>query len=68
MPNNPIGVLDAGTSGDLDAAKAAYRKQAWLNRAKLANESSDAITMLAGHAAHLTNRYGCGVYAGYIPA
>jgi 5-formyltetrahydrofolate cyclo-ligase len=67
MPNNPIGVLDAGTSGDLDAAKVACRKQAALQRAKLANASPGAAIMLAGHAAHLTGRYGCGVYAGYMP-
>ena len=67
MPHNPIGVLDAGTNGDLDAAKLACRKQAALQRAKLANALPGAAIMLAGHAAHLTGRYGSGVYAGYMP-
>ena len=67
MSHNPTGIFDAGTSDDLDAAKAACRKQAVLQRAKLANASPDAAITLANHAAHLTARYGCGVYAGYMP-
>lgn len=67
MPHNPTGVFDAGTSDDLDAAKAASREQAVLQRAKLANASPGGAIMLAGHAAHITDRYGCGVYAGYMP-
>ena len=67
MPHNPTGVFDAGASDNLDAAKVACRKQAVLQRAKLANASPDAAITLASHAAYLTSRYGCGVYAGYMP-
>ncbi len=67
MPLNPIGDFTAGTSSDIDAAKVACRKLAKQKRAKLANGSPDAAIMLAGHAAHLTARYGYGVYAGYMP-
>ena len=37
------------------------------NALKLADAFPDAAIMLAGHAAHLTERYGSGVYAGYMP-
>ena len=67
MPRNPDGVVAAGTSGDIDAAKAACRKQATVKRAKLANESPEAAIMLASHAAHLAGGYGRGIYAGYMP-
>lgn len=67
MPHNPTGVFVAGTSDALDAAKAACRKQAVLQRAKLANASPGGASMLAGQAAHITDRYGRGVYAGYMP-
>ena len=67
MPHTPIGVFDVVAGGDLDAAKAACRKQAALKRAELASASPDAAIMLAGHAALLTARYGCGFYAGYMP-
>ena len=67
MPHNPTGVVDAGTCDDLDATKAACRKRAVLQRAKLANALPGAAIMLAGHAAHLTDRYGRGLYAGYMP-
>jgi 5-formyltetrahydrofolate cyclo-ligase len=66
MPHTPSGVFDSGTDGDLDAAKAACRKQAALKRAELAIASPDAAILLAGHAADLTSRYGCGFYAGYF--
>ena len=67
MPLNPTGVIAAETSGDIDSAKVTCRKRAVLQRAKLANAFPDAPIILASHAAHLTCRYGCGVYAGYIP-
>ncbi len=67
MPRNPTGVFDAGTSRDIDVAKAMYRKQAVMRRATLANALPGAAIMLAGYAEHLTGRYGCGIYAGYIP-
>ena len=67
MPNSPIGVFDAGKSDDLVAAKAACRKQAALQRARLANASPGAAIALASHAAQLIGRFGCGVYGGYIP-
>lgn len=67
MPSKPTGVFAAGTSGDIDAAKAACRELATQKRAELADGSPDAAIMLAGHAAHLTACYGCGVYAGYVP-
>jgi 5-formyltetrahydrofolate cyclo-ligase len=67
MPHSSTGVFDAGTSGNLDAAKAACRRQAVVRRAQLADALPDAATMLAGHAARLTSRYGSGVFAGYIP-
>ena len=67
MPLNPTGVFATGTSGDIDAAKAACRQQATLKRAKLANASPEAAITLAGHAAHLTSCFGRGVYAGYMP-
>mgnify|MGYP001341494101 CR=1 FL=1 len=67
MSHNPTSVFDAGGSGDLSVAKAACRKQATLQRAKLINTSAGAAIMLAGHATYLTGRYGCGVYAGYMP-
>ena len=67
MSLNPIGVFAAGAIGDIDAAKAACRKEATLKRAKLANVSPGAAGMLASHAVHLTSLFGCGVYAGYMP-
>ena len=67
MSHNSTGVFDAGDRDNIDVAKIACRKQAVLQRAKLANASPDAGIMLAGHAAGLTGRYGCGVYAGYMP-
>ena len=67
MPLKPTGVFAAGTSDDIDSAKAACRKQATLKRAKLANASPGAASMLAGQASHLIGRYGCGIYAGYMP-
>ena len=67
MPRTPIGGLDARTGGDLDAVKAACRKRAALKRTELADASPDAAIMLAGHAEHLAARFGCGVYAGYMP-
>ena len=67
MSPNPTGVFDAGPSDNLDAAKAACRRQAMLQRAELANSSPCAANTLAGHAAQLVGRYGCGVYAGYMP-
>ena len=67
MPHSPTGVFDAGTSGNLDAAKAACRRQAVVQRAKLADALPDAAIMLASHAARLTGQYGSGVFAGYIP-
>ena len=67
MPLNPTGIFAAGTRGDIVAAKAACRKQATLKRAKLAHASPDSSIMLGGHAADLTGRFGCGVYAGYMP-
>ncbi len=67
MPHSSTGVFDAGTSGNLDAAKAACRRQALMQRAKLADALPDAATMLASHAARLTSRYGFGVFAGYMP-
>ena len=67
MPHSSTGVFDAGTSGNLDAAKAACRRQAVVRRAQLADALPDAATMLAGHAARLTSRYGSGVFAGYMP-
>ena len=67
MPHNPTDVFNSGTSCDLDAAKASCRKKAALQRTKLADASPNAETMLAGHAAHLTGLFGCGVYAGYVP-
>ena len=67
MSLNPIGVFATGAIGDIDAAKAACRKLATQRRAELANGAPDAAILLAGHAAHLTARYGCGVYAGYMP-
>ena len=36
-------------------------------RAKLANASTDGAKMLADNAMELTGRYGCGIYAGYMP-
>ena len=49
MPHNPIGVFDAGNPATISMLqKAACRKQAALQRAKLANASPDAATMLAG--------------------
>ena len=67
MPHSSTGVFDAGTSGNLDAAKAACRRQAVVQRAKLADAFPDAAIMLASHAARLTSRYGSGVFAGYMP-
>ena len=67
MPHDPTGVVDAGTSDGLDAAKVACRKRASWQRAKLANASPGAALTLAGHAAHLTGQYGYGIYAGYVP-
>ena len=67
MPHSSTGVFDAGTSGNLDAAKAACRRRAVVQRAKLADALPDAATMLASHAARLTSRYGSGVFAGYMP-
>ena len=67
MPHNSSGVFDARASDNLDAAKVDCRKQAVLRRSKLATSSPDAAIMLAGHAAELTGRCGCGVYAGYVP-
>lgn len=67
MPHRPTGVFDSGTSGNLDAAKAACRRQAVLQRATLADSLPNAATMLASHAARLTNQYGSGVFAGYMP-
>ena len=67
MPHSSTSVFDAGTSGNLDAAKAACRRRAVVQRAKLADALPDAATMLAGHAARLTSRYGFGVFAGYMP-
>ena len=67
MPHSSTNVFDAGTSGNLDAAKAACRKLAGLQRAKLADALPGAATMLASHAEGLTSRYGAGVFAGYMP-
>jgi 5-formyltetrahydrofolate cyclo-ligase len=67
MPHTPIGVFDTGAGGNLDAAKAVCRKQALRKRAKLADASPDAAIMLADHAASLVARFGCGIYAGYMP-
>ena len=67
MPHSPTGVFDAGSSNNLDAAKVARRRQAALQRAKLADELTDSATMLARHAGRLTARYGFGVFAGYMP-
>ena len=67
MPHSSTGVFDAVTSGNLDAAKAACRRQALMQRAKLADALPDAATMLASHAARLTSLYGSGVFAGYMP-
>ena len=67
MPHSSTGVFDAGTSGNLDAAKAACRRQAVVQRAKLADASPDAAIMLASHAERIAGRYGSGVFAGYMP-
>lgn len=67
MPHSSTGVFDAGTSGNLDAAKAACRRQALVQRAKLNDLLPDAATMLASHASRLTSLYGSGVFAGYMP-
>ena len=67
MPHRPTGVFDAGTSGNIDAAKAACRRHAVLQRAELADASPDAAIMLASHAERIAGQYGSGVFAGYIP-
>ena len=61
------GVDDTGISCELSVAKAVCRKQAKHTRAELASAFPDAAFGLAGHAANLIERYGHGVYAGYIP-
>ena len=67
MPHRPFGVFDAGTSDNIDAAKAACRRQAALQRAKLADSAPDAAAMLASHAERITGQYGSGIFAGYMP-
>ena len=67
MPHSSTGVFDAGTSGNLDAAKAACRRQAVMQRAKLADALPDAAIMLASHAARLTAPLWSGSFAGYMP-
>jgi 5-formyltetrahydrofolate cyclo-ligase len=67
MPHPPIGVFDAGTGGNLDAEKVACRKRAAIKRAKLARATPDAAISLACHANDLVARFGCGIYAGYMP-
>ena len=57
MPHRPTGVFDAGTSGNIDAAKAACRRHAVLQRAELADASPDAAIMLASHAERIAGQF-----------
>ena len=67
MLDPPTGIDDTRISDDLSVAKAMCRKQATQTRAELASSFPDAAFRLAGHAANLTEQYGKGIYAGYMP-
>ena len=67
MSSTPICDFKAKTFGDLDAAKATCRKKAVLRRDELAAATPYAASILADHAPLLVNRYGKGVFAGYVP-
>ena len=67
MSSTPNCDFEAETIENLEAAKAACRKQATCRRNKLAFAEPDAAAILADHASLLANRYGSGTFAGYIP-
>jgi len=52
---------------DPAASKAAFRKLAAAQRAKLAAAHPDAASALADHSEALINRFGRGIYAAYFP-
>ncbi len=59
--------FDAEAIGNIDAAKAACRKQASHRRDELANADPDAAAILADHASLLVNLYGSAIFGGYVP-
>ncbi|MDC1382460.1 5-formyltetrahydrofolate cyclo-ligase [Candidatus Puniceispirillum sp.] len=67
MPSTPKCDFEAETILDLDATKAACRRQAGYRRDELAVLEPDAADILSDHAAMLVNRYGRVTFAGYIP-
>ena len=67
MSSAPNYNFEAETVLDPKAAKAACRKQAAFTRNELADAEPDAAAILADHASLLANRYGRGVFAGYVP-